>query len=246
MFKFIFGCLMITNCVVAQAEFIDRGNNFVYDTEQNITWVADLSVFSTLLANDQNIVSKILAKTPTIANSGYISYDVASPNGVLTNYTLTADDFGSKRMTVFGAAAFANYVSLGGFDDWRIAGNLYFDKLGNFTNELKYLMSEGFGYGKTPTQENTNTINLFNAQSFYDDAFWLTSQLDSIGGNGTASYVNTSGTISLGSSTAINRLNVMLVRSGDTLPVPEPQTFTMLMAGLGLIGFVQRRKKLNS
>ena len=29
----------------------------------------------------------------------------------------------------------------------------------------------------------------------------------------------------------------------ETLPVPEPETYAMLLAGLGLVGFIARKRK---
>jgi hypothetical protein len=34
------------------------------------------------------------------------------------------------------------------------------------------------------------------------------------------------------------------IRYGQTLAVPEAQTYAMLLAGLGLVGFMARRRKL--
>lgn len=34
-----------------------------------------------------------------------------------------------------------------------------------------------------------------------------------------------------------------LLSFGTPLPIPEPETYTMLLAGLGLLGFMARRRK---
>ena len=42
-----------------------------------------------------------------------------------------------------------------------------------------------------------------------------------------------------------NLLSAWAVRPGDVLlaPVPEPETYAMMLAGLGLMGFVAKRRK---
>jgi hypothetical protein len=38
---------------------------------------------------------------------------------------------------------------------------------------------------------------------------------------------------------------VLAVRTGQVAAAPEPATYTMLLAGLGLLGFTIHRRKLN-
>jgi phage terminase large subunit-like protein len=41
-----------------------------------------------------------------------------------------------------------------------------------------------------------------------------------------------------------NQFHAWAVRSGDVAaPIPEPETYAMLLAGLGLLGFMARRKR---
>lgn len=58
------------------------------------------------------------------------------------------------------------------------------------------------------------------------------------GGGETISQMTFSSQVGLGAAPALD--NVTL---GNTAPIPEPETYVMLMAGLGLLGLMGRRKK---
>ena len=62
---------------------------------------------------------------------------------------------------------------------------------------------------------------------------------------GTGYVVNVYGGLSL--PTGSNGSYELTLSIGQTAPVPEPETYAMLLAGLGLLGLAKRRRqKLNA
>ena len=86
----------------------------------------------------------------------------------------------------------------------------------------------------------TNTGSFQNMQSGYH---WLgTEYAPSVAGDAWY-FVTNVGNQSASSKNSL--LYAMAVHSGDVMaPVPEPETYAMLLAGLGVIGAVARRRKL--
>lgn len=46
------------------------------------------------------------------------------------------------------------------------------------------------------------------------------------------------------STSLVNNTYAVIVERGITIPVPEPETYAMVLAGLGLLGYATRRRKL--
>lgn len=127
----------------AQAALQSRaGGTMVYDTDLNITWVADANLFRTQEAGNPNLISEIIA-----ANGGVINDTPNAFDGNDGVYNLSAADFGSftRRMSWFGAQAWVNSLNYGGFSDWRLPSiaaqatgyNITDSELGHlFYNEL--------------------------------------------------------------------------------------------------------------
>ena len=87
------------------------------------------------------------------------------------------------------------------------------------------------------------------------DPFWITETWNTFSGPmpytatdldaGTGYVVNVYGGLSL--PTGSNGSYELTLSIGQTAPVPEPETYAMLLAGLGLLGLAKRRRqKLNA
>ncbi len=164
------------------------------------------------------------------------------------NYALTSgtDNDGpiDGLMTWQKANAWAASVTFGGYTDWRLPtttqntscirtctdsemghlfytelGNTYMDNsvnLGQFENVDAIAPGHGLATNQfwSATAKNASYAFVFNMH----DGF-----------QGTINYASTS-----------TRYHAMLVRVGD---VPEPETYAMLLAGLGVMGAVARRRQ---
>ena len=101
----------------AQASLVARTGGMVYDTVNNITWAADANLFQTQAASNASLVSEIIA-----ANGGVIHDTANFYDGYDGIYNLSSADFTTTtgKMTWFGAQAWANNLSLGGYTDWSL------------------------------------------------------------------------------------------------------------------------------
>ncbi|WP_262964793.1 Lcl C-terminal domain-containing protein [Methylobacter psychrophilus] len=221
----------------AQAALSDRDGGLVYDSVNNITWAADANLFKTQAVADSNLVADI------IANNNGVIIDASAANG---SHTLTADDFNTTtgKMTWFGAQAWVNNLTLGGFSDWRLPTITQVASGGNpAISEMAALFSNGpgggAGAGTGTGMTNNGSYNIFtNVQS---SEYWLGSEYASspseawlfLTTNGTMSYIG-----------KLNQNFAWAVRSGDVAAVPVPGAVWLFGSALvGLIG-LKRRKNI--
>ena len=111
----------------SHAILIDRGGNMVYDTDLNVTWIADFDFFRTQAISDPNLIYKLISNTPqdSIAKSIYSSYRTYGGAG---SYALANVDFNVgtsdslSTLSWYGTEAWLNQLEYRGYSDWRIAG----------------------------------------------------------------------------------------------------------------------------
>ena len=131
-------------------------------------------------------------------------------------------------------AAFFNTAVINPFTDWY-----------SFTIPAG---SEGSGGANVISLGATNVIfSLFSLYDSVSNTTWAGAT------GGTTSSLSFSGGAAPGSYTlSVAGYKVNLARSGSyagniaIAPVPEPETYAMLLAGLGLLGFSARRRGSNS
>ena len=145
------------------------------------------------------------------------------------NYSQTSGYHSSGNMNWDDAANnWAANLTLGGNSNWRLPT----------LDEMKELRHElGGTTGSLASDHNAN-YNLFTNLpfAFSSSATFWTSTIDPSDMTKATAYQLNSGESSLAPLDA--GLRAMAVS-----PVPEPETYAMLLAGLGLVGFVARRRK---
>ena len=228
----------------ASAALLERGNQLVYDTDLNVTWLADFNYFGTQAVSNPNLVSEIIAAVPMVSGTPG-GYDSPAFSG---QYKLTTDDFfirnngDSSLMSWWGTQAWVSQLVYQGYSDWRIAGN-FLD--GTLRNEVSHLYFNDLGFTPgVPSAGNAVEMAKFTNSSLAIDTFipfWLGSYDDSIGQNGLMSTLPWG---SIGSSTKTNKGFALAVRDGDVAFVPEPAAVWLIAISLGLLSFT--RKKLQN
>lgn len=190
----------------------------VYDANTNLTWVSNAN----------------LAATNTFGVSDIV-------NGFMTQ--TTAESW-------IGGMNAANYL---GYSDWRLPTTVQPDptcsiqsSIGDSygTNctgsEMGNLFYNGLGQvaGFSITNVHNANYSLFsNVQSFY---YWSGTGYTTIAAS--AWYFRTNYGVQ-DFYKKNGHFDALAVRSGDVAAVPEPGTWAMLLAGLGLVGVAVRRRR---
>jgi hypothetical protein len=207
--------------VSAQAALYDRGNGLIYDDVLNITWMQDANYAQT---------------------SGYAA---ANAVGYGTDNHILADG----RMGWEAANTWADQLSYGGFDDWRLpsAGNAPASGPNITTGELGHMFYNNLG--------NTAGSSILGNVSF----------TDATPGGGTESFLNVQSDVYwYGEEYAPSDLNAWAfhtvdgyqniitknvtyhswaVRAGDVSTVPVPAAAWLFgTALLGLVGVKRRHR----
>jgi hypothetical protein len=100
----------------------------------------------------------------------------------------------------------------------------------------------GFGYVGAGQPANRFQFDLYSATKGMNGTTSLTLSGTGILRDTQGVFANTAAKFTLstvGTATAVNNYSV----SFSTVPVPEPETYAMMLAGIGLMGFMARRRK---
>ena len=226
----------------AQAALVNRGNGMIYDTVQNITWLADMNYAVT---------------------SGYAA---ANAGGVGTNLILT-----NGRMGWGAATAWANDLVYRGLSGWRLptlnpddascTGGVVVGVGFNCTGgELSRLFVADLGYNNNgsglitsdDTAEQIANLALFS--NVQPNLYW--SGTDYVPGPGWAfgpgfAWDFGAGSGSQSVSFEDGAYYAVAVRTGDVAasvpaPVPEPQTLALALLALGATMVVRRRRQFDA
>ena len=220
----------------AQAALIDRGGGLIYDTDRNITWLADANL--------------IASNTFGLGYNVYLGPHPDVPSGYPSNY-LYEDGTATWGAALHWIDAMnaANYL---GYDDWRLPSALNPDGsepcgyLNCTGGELGHLFYDELGGNANSSILNSEDPDLALFTNFQSYVYWYGEPYlpAGIGVNNVWNFRMDEGLQGLGSTNGQN-LYVMAVRDGDVVAaaIPEPSTYAMFLAGLGLIGFMASRRK---
>lgn len=158
--------------------------------------------------------------------------------------TFTADD-------QFTVGQYVSDLSQNGL--WGGNGNhfLSFDKLGSMALTVSFggLKTSGFAFDYSIYEENAAGGASLTVEAFDINGLQLGSYSTSVApafGLDTYNQFSTTGWVESSASIASIRISgdgVVLDNLTFTTPVPEASTYAMLLAGLGLMGFLARRRK---
>lgn len=213
-----------------------NGVDLVYSSISDVTWTKNANLFKTLYDADNTLISKIAAVAPSYNDPAY---------GL---QTIDAGDFntGNGRVTWWGALAFVDYlnsITYGGSDQWRLP-TVVNTRTGYSTPtngvaagdelpELFYQELEGTAVNPIP---NTDTFD--NEQSYY---YWSGTEYAP---NSVSAWIfGTLNGYQGGSNGKHFQYHAWAVSPGQVAAVPEADTAAMLLAGLGILGTVMRRRR---
>lgn len=204
----------------ANAALIDRGNGMVYDNVRNLTWLANL--------NEGGLFSNwtdAKAWATNLTHGGFSDWRLPSVydsdgSTICLGYNCTDSELGNMYYNLFGAAAGGNINSA-----TNLANRGLFS-LASGSNVLA--LNEEFNAGTAGTLPPF-TCNMTPGQESCNFSF------------------RTDGLQTYGSKGNGNVYIAWALREGDVLPptggVPEPASWAMLIAGFGLVGASQRRRR---
>lgn len=188
---------------------------YLYDTTLNVTWLRNANSNGTMnWATATNWAANLSTGSGGNAISNWrLPTMAADPNPVFSVDGSTALGYNVPASSSEMASLFLS----------TLGNKSYLDTSGN-------LLPTGYGLTNTGSFQNLQPHFYWSGTEFAPTAnsAWVfdtyEGRQDGTGGND-------------------NQLYAMAVRSGDVAPVPEPETYAMLLAGLGLIGAAVRRRK---
>ncbi len=221
----------------AQAALNDRGGGMLYDDVLNITWLQDANYAKTsgyAGANAAGYMNWTSANTwaNDLVYGGYSDWRLATNtpvDGVDWNYDFTVDgstDFGYNITSPHSELAYMYHVNLG-------LKSLY-DTAGNYQADFGV-----FGNGTVGGQADVGLVKNLQSTAYWSGAVYAPDPAN------LAWYFHTHS----GSQIRYYQdgtLAAWAVRPGDVAAVPEPGTYAMLLAGLGLVGAKVRRRRNQS
>lgn len=219
----------------AQATLIDRGGGLIYDTDLDVTWLqnANAALGSSYDSADGLTDGRTTWKN-SVDRAANLSYYDSIRNVTYTNWRLptTTDtgalgcndsysgtDCGYNVNTATGEMAHLYYVVLGNLSPYETNGSDRSGTLGvnwGLVNTGPFSNLQ-FNYYWSGTEDATNPTDF--AWTFYFGIGYQTT------------------TPKDGSTFA------WAVRDGDVAAIPEPETYAMILAGLGLVGAAVRRQR---
>jgi hypothetical protein len=165
------------------------------------------------------------------------------------NYAQTSGYDSDGAMNWATAGAWADGLSYGGYDDWRLPTALHQDGSNLISgccdtkSEMGHMIFNNFGgtlyFGKL-LKPNTANLGLFSNLQHY--VYWTgTGNTPKGDGYKWTFYVHEGFQVDW---IMRNEAYAWAVRDGDiAAPIPEAETYAMMLAGLGVMGGIARRRQ---
>jgi hypothetical protein len=220
----------------AQAALHDRGGGLIYDDFLNVTWLQDANHAKTSGASADGLLNFADAQA-WVAGLSYFD----SVRGA------TYSDWRLPSVKPLNGSTWRLDQSPDGTSDWGYnvtspqheLGHLYYVSLGN----LASVRLDGSMRTGTPGVD-FGLVNTGPFANLFADKYWYGADSPWNPGSHALGFLAYSGA-SLLNATRDTLLYAMAVRDGDVAAaaaVPEPGTWALLLAGVGVTAFVARRR----
>jgi len=189
-----------------------------YDTTLNITWLANANANGAMNWSDANTWANNLVVG---SNTNWRLPTIVDTGSLGCNFALSGTDCGWNVQTKIGSTVYSEMAHLFGV---TLGNKGYYNTSG--------ISQAGWGL--------TNTGNFSNMQSNF---YWSGLQ-EALYTNSAMGFNTVDGGQLFNSKS--NPYIAMAVHSGDvaiTAAIPEPETYALMLAGLGLVGGIARRRK---
>lgn len=221
---------------VAQAALVDRGEGLLYDTVLNLTWMQDANYLHTIGDASGGRM------TWTQANTWASNLVFAGVNGwrLATNTPLVGPDWNGNH-SFDGSTDIARNIT----SPRSELSYMYYVNLGLTADYSALGISQSnsgiFGNGTIGGQADVGLVRNLQSAAYWSGALYPP------GGDAAFEFLMGQGVQTQTSPKDLQFFYVWAVHPGDiAASVPEPETYTMLLAGLGLLGVVARRRKQQS
>lgn len=204
----------------AQAALYDRGGGLIYDDDLNITWLQDAYYADTTGYGN----GAQMTWHEAVAWAADLVYYDSVRGVVYTDWRLPSTPNFDASCDTFSGGVSSGYHCFG-----SELGHLFYDEMGGLS-----------GYSLTRVS-NANYPIFSNIQ---DHPYWSGSEYSP--DSRTAWIFNMSAGYQRLDSKDDWNYNVWAVRDGDVAAIPEPNTWVLMLAGLGLIGLIVRRNAKGS
>jgi hypothetical protein len=236
-----------------QAALHDRGGGLIYDDALNVTWLQDANYAKTSGYDADGLMTwhEATAWAEQLNINGYNDWRLPTtlqPDASCSNQA-GGDSFGYNCTGSELGHLF--YEELGGYVE--VEGGLtttYISNYGPFSNAepiyvqvtMYVYLSDGafiLSESNVPPTPDSVLVGLMPTLDLLPKAMWSATESSHSNGEAWAFDMNS------GSQDVFNKTETHFawaVRDGDVAAIPEPETYAMFLAGLGLVGAAARRR----
>jgi len=233
----VFAALCVLVMGNAQAALFDRGGGLIYDDALKITWLQNANYAGGRMTWDEAVAwAANLNYYDTVRNVTYTDWRLPNTNPVNgINYTHISDVTGTHDMGWNISAPGTTYA---GSTASELA-YMYYQNLGN----LGYYTPSGYYIGCGVSTSNPCLDNVGPFIEIQTDVYWSGTAVTPSNSPRAWNFYMGHGEQSFNYTFNYIKYSAWAVRPGDVAAVSEPETYALMLAGLGLLGVITRRAK---